>query len=481
MKRRIRIAALIAAFTLTPSISRSKDECEPPKLSDPHSWLPVTPKASNARPRPHSEGGTDCPFYQGAWQRFLIATQPDNHGSPAFLSYASIEDLFDHEVSPTFAKQSGRLLSVAPRTIQNPNSPPNINQGINQAGLRGLLIDQGGHPIFYAIHVNRNFQKFLADNQLHNKYQLQNANSQLKFPPGIVELKSAWQIVSDAPRPNYFTIRANVPVLFISNGAIVPIEKTREVTVALIALHVVFSLQGHPEMIWSTFEHIDADGNRDNAPAAPANPSQVSGDPVVSESSFPLYEGGTLASAANILPKDSEYVAHFDEQTQTFNKGGSVFATSIYRLFPGSKTDGHKEDDSSEDDETISINNNMRMLFAAAKIPASDKRQFYQLVGAVWLDKPKYFTLGRSFEIRSNQSTDDKGSVMGGEGRLSNTAIESFTQAETAQPNCFSCHDTRAIKDDAPPHNVILKSKLLNVSHIFSKFLSGLIATNAER
>ena len=482
MKRRTLVSALFAALALVPAISKPKGECEPPKLSDPQSWLPVTPKANNAKPKSHAEGGTDCPFYQAAWHRFLIATQPDSYGSPAFLSYLSFEGLFDRQVSPVIAKQTGRVVSLAPRAIQSSNSLPNINQGIAQAGLRGLLIDQAGHPIFYAIHVNGDFQKFLADNQLHNKYQLQHANNQLSLPPGIVEFKSAWQIVSDAAPPsNYFTIRANIPVLAVSNGAIVPTGKTREMTLALLAFHVVFSLQGHPEMIWSTFEHIDAEGNRDNAPAAKANPSQVSGDTVISASSSPLYKEGTLASAANNLPNNSEYVAHFDEESQMFDKGGSVFATSIYRLFPGSKTDGHEADDSEEDDEIVSLNKNMRALFASAKTPASDKRQFYQLAGAIWLDKPRYFTLNRSFEIRSNQSTDDKASIIGGEGRLSSTAIESFTQAETSQPNCFSCHDTRAIKNDAPPHNIIVQPKLLNMSHIFSKFLSGVPATNPQR
>src|ERR1700674_3276700 len=179
MKRRALIATLIPALALTVAIakpaSKQKKECEPPKLSDPRSWLPVTPQANNPRPKSHAEGGTDCPFYQAAWQRFLIATQPDGDSGSAFLSYPSIEDLFDRPPS-AIAKQSGQFVSLVPRAMQSPNALPNINQGISQAGLRGLLIDQAGHPIYYAIHVNRDFQKFLAVNQLRNAHQLLHAN-----------------------------------------------------------------------------------------------------------------------------------------------------------------------------------------------------------------------------------------------------------------------------------------------------------------
>jgi hypothetical protein len=37
-------------------------------------WLPHTPAVELFEPAPHPE--TECPFYRGAWQNFLIATEP---------------------------------------------------------------------------------------------------------------------------------------------------------------------------------------------------------------------------------------------------------------------------------------------------------------------------------------------------------------------------------------------------------------------
>ena len=41
-------------------------------------WLPSTPPLSLFQPLPHPAG--ECPFYRGAWQNFLVATQPDAFG-----------------------------------------------------------------------------------------------------------------------------------------------------------------------------------------------------------------------------------------------------------------------------------------------------------------------------------------------------------------------------------------------------------------
>jgi hypothetical protein len=150
-----------------------------------------------------------------------------------------------------------------------------VGSDVFQAGLRGLLIDQAGHPVFYGIHVDRNFDAFLTAKKLKTKTALLNAPDTLTFPKGVVELKSAWQIVDDAkPRANYITAKATVPILKIQNHRITADPaKARTVTVALLALHVVFVMGGHPEFIWSTFEHVDpASNDPDLAPAADANP-----------------------------------------------------------------------------------------------------------------------------------------------------------------------------------------------------------------
>jgi hypothetical protein len=412
-------------------------------------------------------------------------TQPGAEGRPRFLSseYKTIEDLFGPAAAVQFAKEEAGVLSLAPRTIQSPNEKlgaqndhrPEIGAGVTQAGpLRGLLIDQNGNPIYYAIHVNDVYARYLKDNGLTTKEALINADPErLQFPKGSIELKSAWQIVDDAnPPANYFTTKASVPNLKIHNGVLVVDNSSRKVTVALVALHVVFVLENHLEFIWSTFEHLGADGQgiRDNAPAAPANPD-LPVSSVISNSNWSLFRAGTTAATANSPISLQDLINGFDEKGQRFKKDTLILQTSVYRAFPVSKS-AASSPDMKEDGDIVDVNTAMRQLFDTTSLDKKDKRRDYQLVGAVWLDNPgRDFKSNMLFQNLDGQSTDDEGAMVAGEDRLSSTAMESFTQLD--RPNCFSCHNTRRVTDDVTGKPIV-GPKRLNVSHVISKFLADL-------
>lgn len=476
--RRIYLAVgilTISSFLSTVSVKSLKSPMEDDHtcLQVPSKWLPTTPLPAFGKPAPHP--APDCPFYQAAWQTFLYATQPDSDGRPRFLSsYATIKDLFGPNAGPEFAKE-GNTLGLAPRTIELANEKtdrPNINAGVSQAGLKGVLIDQNGNPIYYAIHVNDVFAKFLKDNGLTTKDALVNADpDKLEFPKGSVELKSAWQIVEDDTPSNYFTTKAVVPVLRVQDGNLIETNATRPVKVALIAIHVVFVLDGHPEFIWSTFEHhlVTADHTlRDNAPAASANPDGMLPVTVISNSNWPLFKGGTNAGGANFAPSAQDTANSFDEKAQKFKKG---MQTSVYRAFPTSKSQwpNTKCKDLEEDGDIVDVNSVMRKLFASAQLDTKDKRGNYELVGAVWLDNPGDFKSNMFFQNPDGQCADD--GMVAGEDRLSSTAMESFTQIES--PNCFGCHNTKKVTADIT-HKLLVGPKRLNVSHVMSKYLAEL-------
>lgn len=74
--------------------------------------------------------------------------------------------------------------------------------------------------------------------------------------------------------------------------------------------------------------------------------------------------------------------------------------------------------------------------------------------------------------------TDSPFSILGGEDRLSSTAMKSFTQSPVSFPNCFSCHNTEPITANGVPASrdsqspvIIAKPALINVSHLFSDFV----------
>src|SRR5262249_36461790 len=294
---------------------------------------------------------------------------------PALLGYPTIDDVFQ-SAKPPPAKRSDL-------------------GDIRQAGGRQILIDQNGNSIYYGIHVNKAYADFIAAHGLRTKDAIQNADPNLFFPPGVVEFKSAWQIVEDGTTADDFiTATVTVSTLQAANGQIVENRNApRTVKVRLLALHVVFTLPGHPEFIWATFEHSTgtpdtkaADGHRDVAPIHPldknpslADPENLRDTTVVSANNYLLYKANTSVNQANQAIAETEL--SLDPTTQKFTGQ----QTSIYRMFPASKSNT-----TDPDDAITSLNSNVEALFAqaAGSLAQNDKRGHYRLVGAVWMDKP---------------------------------------------------------------------------------------------
>jgi len=456
-------------------------------------WLPVTPPVPMFDPVPHP--ATECPFYRGGWQNFLIATQAGPDGTPAIASYPTIDDLF---------------VSKTTHALRNTSQRAWLGD-IKQAGGREILVDQNGHTLYYGIHVNPAFTAFIGANGLRTLEAVQNADPDLFFPAGLVEFKSAWQDVTQAPAgsySDYVTTTAWVPHLHqdpttrqITEDKNNPIQ----ITVALVALHVVYTLPGHPEFVWTSFQHVGSDGEPDSAPSAAANPTLADPDnlknaSVPSAESFLLYHGGTPANQGNQAIAEPDL--RLDEATQSFPGQ----QTSIYRMFPGSKSNSIDPDDA-----VVSLNANVSALFARSPGGQVDPRSHYRLVGGVWMDKPGLFTVNASLQndptspllqgdarpdvpqdadrkmllasgvhpaddLLTN-GTDSPFSILAGEDRMSSTSMESFTQSPAGFPNCFSCHDTQAITARGVPvekdssGTTLLSPKRLNVSHLFSQFV----------
>lgn len=462
-------AGLLALMGSTRVAGQGQTSCAAPALGGPDAWLPATaaPTTSYDKPKSHGEQGGDCPFYQAAWQTFLYVATPGSDGRPAFTSFPNIESTFGEAFLPATAQvrtQKSALLSLLPRARKGPNEDFSPNAGIEQAGLRQILVDQAGNPVFYSVHFNDEMARFFRDKGLTTAAGIRGAPADLTFPRGVVELKAAWRIVDSASPPSdYITVKAMVPALSIVNGAVkIDANATpREVTVALLALHVVFVMEGHPEFIWSTFEHVDASGRLNNAPAAPNNPASTPGASVIDATQdYALYRKGTAAQDGNQQIEDAGVAAAFDVKTQTF---GTAARSSVFRAFPASKSL-----DAVEDGDVTALNDDIARQFKATTLASNDKRGNYKLVGAVWMENPaRDFKTNIRIVNADGVSPDDPLAMVAGEDRLSSTSMESFTQ--TSDFHCFKCHDTRHVTEVAPFPP--LDAKQINVSHITSMYL----------
>jgi hypothetical protein len=248
---------VLSALLLQACTQAAIAECRVPTEPD-ISFLPRTTEPKVLMPW---GTGINCQIYQWAWQNFLFVTQSDGTGA-TFLNYPTFEDAFKIKASPLFPDKMHGSLSLAPRDSK---SPKDIGVIEHQRALpRHVLIDQAGNPIWYAIHVNDKYIQFLRDYRLTDPTVLGSLRplTDLAFRPGVVELKSAWKIVDGTNAPkNYITSKARIPVFKNDNGTIV--TDGRDVTVALLALRVAGVIEGHPEFIWATFEHVNHETNGD--------------------------------------------------------------------------------------------------------------------------------------------------------------------------------------------------------------------------
>jgi len=426
--------------------------CDPPPLSSAAAWLPLTGVPDYEKPAPHP--APDCPFYQAAWHEFLYDTQTDSSGVPAFARFPSVDNIF---AAPAASGEAtgGEQVPLA------------VNAGANQVVSNGVLIDRDGYPVFYAIHVNPAYAGFIRENGLDTPAGIRDTRKEaLTFPAGVAEFKSAWRVLTDpAEFPDYITVRARVPRLrVVGDRLIADLTSSTVATVGLIGLHVVFAIEGHPEMIWSTFEHVDRNGGADLAPQALVGPQPNTSPLLISPNvDYVLFRRGSPTVISQAPPSLAEYAANLGADGRRFDRGNTVLTTPVYRTYPGSNLTR-----SSEDDEVLALNAGVRAEMLAAGLGATDRRINYRLVGATWLDRPQdSFIPGATFENAPDQTT--KTGPVAGQDALSSVAMESFTQVD--QPGCFSCHDTQRI--EVSPGNW-LPRRLLNVSHLFSHYLQTL-------
>jgi hypothetical protein len=389
-------------------------------------WFPNTPPVRMFLPTPHPD--TECPFYRGAYQNFLIAAQPGAQGQPALVAYPTLDDAF---------------VSATPHAPRNTAGRAWLGV-VRQAGYRSVLVDQDGHTLYYGMHMNQAFVDFIKANNLQTVNGILNVDPQLSFPPGLVEYKTAWKDIDPGDFPggkvpppggfpgdpgdysNYITTTAWVPHLSkdATTGVIVEDPNhPRLIKVALVAIHAVYTLPGHPEFIWGSVQHVNLGavdptstsvqgvtilGSPDDQPDPAAIPVIVApdggpGDPnnlrvstVLSPNQFLLYKGGTPENLAN-QPYTAQQL-NLDEATQSFPGQ----QTSIYRMFPGSKSQ-----QVGPDTAVISLNANLTALAQKQRSTGPiDVRLNYHLVAAVWMDKPALFGLGPSGAGISIQNDD---------------------------------------------------------------------------
>jgi hypothetical protein len=444
-----------------PPPAPSEEKCEAPAA-----WF----AAGGTKPVPEdfriADSCDECAFYKWGWQTFLWLTQSDQpDGSPRFLSFRTNNDLFDTAggklqlvASPAGVPGGKRVLSLSIRN--SPTTSRNVSAAaIAQAGSQGVLVDQNNRAVYFAMHVNDRFVKFIREDlKVTKAEQLKDVpEDQPGFPPGCIEMKSAWRVLTEAERApasleqlrkTVFVTDALVPTLVEDKDAAghpvikaVP-EKPRPELVALVGLHVVGTIVDHPEFIWASFEHVK------NSPTPPK--ANLGGnEPVDATNDYTFYPKGALKKDCNRNPVDPTATTRLrlkDKDKQTLEP-----VVNVFREF-NSGDDGVAPDDLVQS-LNESVQTNLR------KSGTLGLWSNYQLIGAVWFKKTAAFGPGKKYDNTVDKDED----ILAGEKRLSNSTMETFTQKATAKPNCFRCHDTTP---EVRPNGDEFPGLRINVSHI---------------
>lgn len=415
------VAALCAATSLPAAAQTTTAACTAPSNWFPHSQTPEQNSAG------FPADPSNCDFHQWSWNAFLWLTQ-DVKGEPRFetMSPTGIETL-PGVLDPLIGR------SAKARTLEL----------VNQAGPDGIMIDQQGRPIYYSIHSDSTFGDFITQNGLQDPAKLRAFNPNTPFPVGSLTLKAAWKVVAPGEDvSNFYTRQAQIALLTTQNGKIVVSDKTQTARVALVGFHIAGTVANHPEMIWATFEQLQ------NAPDLPKPMNAMGPYDVVSNKDWLFYKANTQFQYCNVNAAGAGSLK-LDEATQTLSP-----VTQVCRMIPygGGK------------DTNVA---NIKSLNASVHAQLTGVWNNYFEVGAIWFIannalKPNCTFQPGNLECRADTDTP----ILTGSTQLSNTTIETFTQSQTAQDNCFACHNTVQV---FPPSNAKLQPLPgldVNISHV---------------
>jgi hypothetical protein len=358
-----------------------------------------------------------CEFYQFSWQWFLQLTSPATTDKSVrrFEVAADYPTLEGGGQNSCDAKVTGPKLFLSLNKVAGGSSIP---ERTGQAGTGGKgIYDQAGNVVFYDVRFSKNLCDVGA------------IQSKPNFPSGTTEMKTAWkQLTASDDASSYFVMEADI-------DGVPGLEK-----LGLIGFHLAIATDLHPEMIWSSYEHISNSPECNNAAMADQSWSFASAACIKDPSSCTL----------NTAVKVDGINKHAPTEICTSHLGGTQSGDPHY-----------DKNATALNDLNIQIN-----AFLSELAPDSPMAVWknYKNVGALWVS-----------DITQPSNDPVTGAVIvanqRGSLRMANTVMETdyqngFKGAAAPQAyssNCFGCHNYTVdpnYRNTGPHAN-------FDVSHIF--------------
>lgn len=426
--------------SLFPSSPAAKETC----AVDVTPWFVQNPVAANGMVHPADSlffnDATNCNFYKWSWQMFLWLTT--NTGTDGDL-VLNTNPFFDYDLS------SGALVTDASLSLRKEK----VDSTEEASGNAYIFGDN--ELVYFGVHTNQTYA-FFSELNIANKLK----PAATEFPTDIsdiipvlvgayenydvalqnvqtlaMELKTSWvraSAVTDSSK--YITITASIPTYDkVTNPNSWTVSGEESVELALVGIHIVGSVKGHPEMVWASFEHVDNAPNdsfeytgTDNAPHTYSNFDSGSGKPTKDW----LFMGSDIAKSSISLVSGGGFAGGSIKANNTVSNGvissadaNPITGQSVYRQFPWGTKPGVNSTPPAESNEAnntdiISINQSVM-----GQLAEGDLRANYFLIGATW-------TNGVVPEASQTPA------IVKGSQVLANSTMETFIQGQ----NCFACH-----------------------------------------
>jgi hypothetical protein len=382
---------------------------------------------------------TTCDFYKWAQQMFLWIASPAAGGivleTPTFFDVNFING------NGVYVPNGADGPALARRAFSVRGAKQQRIQPGGQAGGGDTVLSLNGSLVYFGVHANDVYAWF--NTAVSNKALPANApfpSSQAELSAVLayaaangavladgnalaLELKTAWVDAATVPNPaEYVTIDASVPNYVKTSSTLWTINAqapTVAKTLALVGIHIVGAVQGHPEMVWATFEH------RRNAPDNSFFFNTLTGRTVQvpynstgtwSFMSSGGVQAGALVAQMTIDPKTGNVVA---------TPGNTIRQNNVYRVNPW----GNAPTVASAGNNSQLISLNLDVITMLGLV--GDVRANYTQVGAVWTNDGSIPSGPTSPALR--------GSLL-----LANTTMETYHQivvpGKPISQGCFGCH-----------------------------------------
>jgi hypothetical protein len=415
---------------------------------------------------PPASINTACDFYKWGQQMFLWLTTPIGSAhvfdGPQFFDVVHAGSNFVMQANvPGLRNNQFKLRAVKTVMAAQPGDPVDSTA---QAGGSGVLLTQNGSLVYYGINVNDVFAYYTTGaKQTTNAFagtsiatdfpttqpdidlvqsfaRTFTGNPNFTFPDGIalsMEIKTSWvdaNTVQD--RSKHLVINAVVPAYNRTNPALWINIGSENKDLALVGMHVVGTVAGHPEMVWATFEHVD--NAPDKAYSYTNNRGSTTQVPFNSAGSWTFTTSG--AADTNVIDEYqkvvTETIAGQPVSTitaQNVNNVTKIRPVDLVRVNPwGDLPDGVRGGGTTaliaNATDLISLNSTVNTQLQAV----GDLRGNYFQSGSIWSANGEIPTSGTEAFLRGSLNT-------------ANATMETYHQFSSASggsttPNCFGCH-----------------------------------------